>query len=149
MYRTDYVLRLIEQLARAFAALYARILRRELPAHIVLQEIGEAARQAGMDLEVARRLDPASLLMWLAPTGEINEPKVWLMAELLFLSGLHAHTSGEVDAARGDLRRALALFSRLPASWKPTEDLASAGDRSAEVRRLLEDQPFAAESGPR
>jgi hypothetical protein len=142
MYRRDYILRLIERFGRMLIALRNRILRREIEAADVLAELRDIAQQAGLDLELARRLDPAMLVLWLAPTDDVDEPKLWLMAELLYLEGLHARSQVGGDA-RGDFARALSIFERLPPEWRPSDDLAAAGERVAELRRLLE-----TDSGP-
>src|SRR5690606_18121177 len=81
MYRHDYILRLIQHLGAALVTLRDRILRRERDEIGVREEVGEIARQAGLDLEVARSLHPQQLLMWLAPVGEPDPAKLWLMAE--------------------------------------------------------------------
>lgn len=137
MYRTDYVLRLIEQLARTLIALRNRIIGRELTSQEVRAELHQIARDAGLDLDVARRLDPAMLLGWLAPMGEIDEPKLWLMAELLYLDALQTREAGDVQASRAGMRRALLLFEQLPPAWKPSDDLATAGARAAELEQIL------------
>ena len=137
MYRHDYILRMIEQLARTLIALRNRLLRRELSSQEVRAEIHQIARDAGLDLDIARRLDPAMLLGWLQPTGEANDPKVWLMAELLYLDALEAREAGEPGAGRAGMRRALMLFSQLPPDWRPSDDVASAGSRVAELQGML------------
>jgi hypothetical protein len=137
VYRTDFILRLIEQLAQVLRVLRARILGREMTSEDARAEIYQVARQAGLDLDVARRLDPGMLLAWLAPTGEIDEHKIWLMAELLYLVALDARRRETGDHGSADLRRALSLFSRLPAGLRPSPDLAAAGERGAELRSLL------------
>ena len=138
MYTRDYVMRLIERFGRALIALRNRILGRAIDAADVQAELREIAQQAGLDLNIARNLDPQMLLMWLAPTGEIDPARFWLMGELLYLHGLQAHTSEEGDAGRADLQRAHAVFSRLPADWRPADDQSSAGDRCREIGELLE-----------
>jgi hypothetical protein len=138
MYRRDYILRLIERFAQMLIALRNRILKRELDADEMRAEIREMARQSGLDLELARQLDPATLLVWLAPGDDVDEPKLWLMGELLYLEGLHARQAGDAGGGRGDFARALAIFGRLPAGWRPHEELPSAGPRAAEIRHLLE-----------
>jgi hypothetical protein len=137
VYRQDYVLRLIEQLGRALRAVRDRVFRREAGTAELRATIAEVAQQAGIDLDVARRLDPASLMLWLAPTGEIDEARIWLVAELLHLSGLH-DAGGPPPAGRGDLQRALALFDRLDPQWRASDGFPTAGERAGEVRRLLE-----------
>ncbi len=137
MYRHDYILRLIQHLGAALVTLRDRILRRERDEIGVREEVGEIARQAGLDLEVARSLHPQQLLMWLAPVGEPDPAKLWLMAELLYLEGLHAHGSG-APGWRADLERALAILTHLPGDWRPDRPFASAGERLAEIRVLLD-----------
>jgi hypothetical protein len=136
MYRHDYILRLIQHLGAALLTLRDRILRRQQDDVAVRTEIGEIARQAGLDLEVARSLDPRQLLMWLAPIGEPDPAKLWLMAELLYLEGLHAHGSG-VPGWRADFARALAILAHVPHDWRPDPTFPSAGERLAEIRTFL------------
>ena len=136
MYRQDYVLRLIERLGAALIALRNRILRRERDEIGIRTEIAEIAGQAGLDLAVARRLDPEMLLMWLAPAGQPEPGKLWLLAELLYLEGLHTRESG-ADGWQADLERALALLVKLPAGWRPGEAFVPSGERAEEIRGLL------------
>jgi len=139
VYRRDYILRLIERFGRILLTLRDRILRRAVAAEDLRAEIHEIAREAGLDLDLARQLDPAMLLMWLSPTGEVDEPKFWLLAELLYLEGLDVREAGAVEEARAHLARARAVFGRLPAGWRPSEGLASAGARCDEIDRTLQD----------
>ena len=132
MYRRDYILRLIERLGRVLLSLRDRILGREADTPEVMSQIEEIAQQAGVDLPLARRLDPASLVMWLAPGDDFDHGRVWLVAELLSLSGLQAGTAGA-----GDLTRARALFARLPGDYRPSADLPSAGERATELKDHL------------
>lgn len=138
MYRRDYILRLIERFGRMLIALRNRIFNREITEEDLRGEIHEIAREAGLDLNLARQLDPQMLLMWLSPTGEVDEPKFWLMAELLYLEGMEAVKASVGDAGRADLARARAIYGRLPAGWRPSENLASAGERCKEISILLE-----------
>lgn len=136
MYQRDYILRLIERFARALILLRNRILNREADQPLLAAEIGEIAKQAGLDLDVARRLDAATLLMWLSPSGEVDPPRFWLMAELLYLEGLQERADGP-EGGRADFERALAILLRLPPVWRPSEDFCTAGERVAELRGLL------------
>jgi hypothetical protein len=131
MYRRDYILRLIERFGRLLITLRDRILRRETDRAVALAQIGEMAQQAGLDLD----LD--SLLMWLAPGEDVDQPRLWLAGELLYLTALQAVTDGEGDS-RGDLRRALAVLARLPRDWKPSNEFVTAGERADEIRALLD-----------
>jgi hypothetical protein len=137
MYRRDFILRLIERFGRALMALRNRILKREAEAAPLQAEIQGIAHEAGLDLDLARRLDPRTLVMWLAPTGEVDEAKFWLLGELLYLEGLGAQERGEAEGGRDDMARAHAVFSKLPAGWRPGADLASAGERCQELAERL------------
>ena len=136
MLRDDYVLRLIERLGATLIALRNRILRRARDEVSVRAEIHEIAREASLDVAVARSLEPESLLMWLAPTGQPDPAKLWLMAELLYLEGLDAKSSGG-RVWQGDLTRALAILVTLPAEWRPGDAFTAAGERAEEIRELL------------
>lgn len=136
MYRHDYILKLIERVGAALLALRNRILHRAPDDAAIRAEIVEIAQQAGLDIAVARRLDPSLLLTWLAPTGEPDPARLWLMSELLYLEGLRAMESGEPEW-RGDLRRAAVLLVSLPSDWRPGDPFATAGERANEIRELL------------
>jgi hypothetical protein len=133
-YQRDYIIRLIERFAQALRILRDRLLRRDVDATELRTTLSEVAHQAGLDLDLARQLDPGMLVMWLTPTGEIDEGRLWLMAELLYLSGL----DDAAPDAEADLDRALAVFTKLPQGWRPTDGSASAGERVAEIRERLE-----------
>lgn len=90
MYSRDYILRLIQQFGRTLIALRNRLLGRQADQAEMDAAIAEIARHAGLDLDIARRLDPPSLLMWLSPTEEVDPSRMWLMAELLYLAALAA-----------------------------------------------------------
>jgi hypothetical protein len=136
MYRHDYILRLIERFGRALTALRDRLLRRTAEADTAEHEIQEIAAAAGLDLGVARGLDPAMLLMWLAPGGTPDPGRLWLMAELLYLEGLRGMAAG-APVWRGDLERAVVILESLPPEWRPGEPFASAGERVSEIRGHL------------
>lgn len=137
MYRDDYIIRLIERFGAVLRSLRDRILRREREELGARAELGEIARHAGLDLTVARSLTPEVLLMWLAPTGEVDPAKLWLMAELLYLEGLEARTLGQ-HGWDADLDRASFLLRQLDPGWRPGEGFASAGERLAELQPMLE-----------
>lgn len=136
MYRHDYIIRLIERFGAALRTLRDVILRRQQDEQAVHAEVAEIARQAGLDLEVARTLDPEMLLMWLAPGGEPDPGKLWLMAELLYLEGLQVRASGDTGW-ENDLTRAVGLLARLEPHWRPADGFTPAGERLSEIRSLL------------
>jgi hypothetical protein len=135
-YRHDYIIRLIERFGAVLRTLRDRILRREREDLSARAEIAGIAQHAGLDLGVARTLTPDLLMMWLAPTGQADPAKLWLMAELLYLEGLEARTSGG-EGWRADLERASSLLVHLEPSWRPGDDFASAGERAAEIHAML------------
>jgi hypothetical protein len=139
MYRQDYIIRLIEQFGRALAALLGKITGRQLTPTEIRAQIATVASQSGLQLDVARRLDPMMLLMWLAPRGDtdIDPGKFWLMAELLFLEGMQAREEGDHVRARADLERAHLILSKLDPDWRPQTDLASVGERLDDLDRAL------------
>jgi hypothetical protein len=134
-------MRLIEQFGRVLAGLLETIHKRETPADEVRLELADIARHAGFDLDVARRVDPRMLLMWLAPSGEIDEARFWLIGELLFLDAAQTSEERGYDAARAAFDRAAAVFSQLPDDFRPRADLPCAGERVSEIRRLQSREP--------
>jgi hypothetical protein len=112
MYRYDYVLRLIERLGQVLRTLRDRLLRRQASNDDLRAEIHEIAREAGLDIAFARRLDLSTLTTWLRadPRARSMPTACGLMAELLYVEALAARAAGDEHQARGDLRRALALF---------------------------------------
>ena len=136
-YRHDYIIRLIERFGAVLRSLRDRILRREREDLSARAEIADIARHAGLDLDVARTLPPDLLMMWLAPTGEADPAKLWLMAELLYLEALDRRTSGE-EGWRDDFERASSLLVRLEPSWRPGDGFSSAVERLVEMRQMLD-----------
>ena len=135
MYRRDYLLKLIARFAQALVALRDHLRGRGAEPAEALPTIREIAADAGLDLTIARSLDPVSLLIWLAPTGEIDTPRLWLMAELLYLEALQGRSQGV--QWRADAERALAIASRLEPDWRPAEGLATPAERAMELRQML------------
>lgn len=134
-------MRLVEQFARVLAALLNKIRGRQVSSEVARSEIAAIARQCGLDLDVARGLDSTMLLMWLAPRGEIDPGRFWLMGELLLIEGMRSHEEGTRDRGRADLQRALTVFSQIDPTWRPQPDLPSAADRVSEIQRALDEDP--------
>jgi hypothetical protein len=138
MYRHDYVLRLIERLGQVLRTLRDRLRGRELSNEDLLVELQEIAREAGLDVAFARRLDPATMVTWLAPTLDpAGTDRVWLMAELFYVEGQVARAAGHTQRADADFNRALVLFNRIPPTWRPQADEPTAAERVAELAQLL------------
>jgi hypothetical protein len=81
------------------------------------------------------------LLMWLAPRGEVDAGKFWLMAELLFLEGMQSREEGLADRAQADLQRVRVILARLPADWRPQADLTSVGERLEAIAAIIGPEP--------
>jgi hypothetical protein len=137
LYQRDYILRLIEQLGQALIRLRDRILGRQAEPGQIRGEIRSLAQQVGLDLDVARTVDLATLRMLMSLAGDIDPGRCWLMAELLFLEALQAREAGDLGQAKRDLERALQLHAWVEPDWKPFEELPTVGERMEEMRRVL------------
>lgn len=137
MYRHDYVMRLIEAFGKALIAIRNRILAREADSQTVLAELGEISRKAGVDLDIARRLEPASLLIWLSPSGEYDPARMWLLAELLYFAGLQAEAD-RPGAGRPDFVRALRILDHVPADFTALRELGTAVTLSRDLQAMLD-----------
>jgi hypothetical protein len=54
---------------------------------------------------------------------------------------LQLRAEGAAGCGEAELERALVVLLKLDPSWRPQPDLASAGERIAEIRGLLGDDP--------
>ena len=63
-----------------------------------------------MDLDLARAASVESVPAMMAPTGEVEPMRCWLLAEVLMTDGINQLREGEHDRARSSLARAAALF---------------------------------------
>lgn len=113
MPQKDYILRQIEVLGAALIAIRKMILGGGAKAGEVETRLNEVSQQGGMALDLARAASPETLQMLVAPTGEIEPGSCWLLAETLYLDGLHAQMAGEEERALDSLAKARALFSLL------------------------------------
>jgi len=113
MAQTDYLLRQIEALGQLLIAIRKMILGGETDGAAVESRLREAAGKGGMDLELARAATPETLHMLIAPTGEIEPGRCWLLAETLYLDGIQARLTEEPARALDSLGKARMLFSLL------------------------------------
>ena len=146
MHQRDYILRLLEQLGVAFAALRRRILQREKSSE-VREALSQIAGQAGFDIELLRRFDLETLRLFGMPTGEVEPTRCWMMAEILYLDGLEASLSDQ--AAEESLLKARALFDMLRPAGGLLVGWPEAADRIAEIDALLEGASDAPNGGAR
>lgn len=107
MDRRDYILRMIEQMGAVFARLREIIMGGHAE---VEDELKLAAHRSGVDLAMARALDPESLLGLLSAEGQPDPTRTWLFAELLAIDGLAAETRGRLDQALALFQKALRLY---------------------------------------
>ena len=81
MDRQDYILRMIERRGRALIALRKRILGRETISKEVRVALRETAHGGGPDFDLAKVMTPDTPLMMVAPGGEVDPGRCWLLAE--------------------------------------------------------------------
>ena len=110
MAQTDYILRMIEQLGQMLAALRGMILGGETASQFIEQRLEAAATRSGLDLGLARAASPETIEMMVAPTGELEPGRCWMVAEILYLDGLHAQLDDRPADAVASFTKALPLY---------------------------------------
>lgn len=137
MPQRDYILRLIEQLGAALAALRRRILGGAVDPATIREELTGLAGRSGFDLELLRGLSGETLHMLVSPTGEVEPARCWLMAELLHLDGLQALAEARREHARASLEKARLLFSLVEPGGGMLVGFLEAAERVREIDGLL------------
>lgn len=135
MPQRDYILRMIEQLGVAMAALRKRILGRER-SETVRQDLARTAGQAGLDIELLRGFDLDTLRLLIMPAGDVEPARCWMTAEILYLDGLEATLSD--GSGRDSLMKARALYEMVRPAGGMVVGLPEAAERIAEIDRLLD-----------
>jgi hypothetical protein len=138
MPQKDYILRQIEILGAALIALRKKIQAGRAGSSEVEERLQEVSQQGGMALDLARASSPETIRMLIAPTGEIEPGSCWLLAETLFLDGLHAVQLGDGHRAADSLAKARMLFSLLKPMGAFLVGFPEAADRIIEIDALLE-----------
>lgn len=100
----------------------------------VRERLEEALQAVGVDMDVARLLDSASLVHAL----EADAGKLWGVAEALYLEALVAESVGQEDRVRDRLRKARVLFGRLEPGLDLPEAAASPEERLREIEARLD-----------
>ena len=113
MAQRDYILRMIEQMGEILIALRNTIVGGTASARIIEEKLEAAASQSGLDLGLARAASPETIQMMVAPMGEVEPGRCWLVAEILYLDGLHAQLDGRSDEADASFRKSLPLYVML------------------------------------
>ena len=113
MTQTDYILRMIEQLGQMLAALRKIILQQSAPAQVIADRLTAAASSGGFDLELAKAASVETIEMLVAPEGDLDPARCWLVAEVLYLDGLQAQLEERPEEAAASLRKSLPLYTLL------------------------------------
>ena len=104
---------------------------------VVEATLRRAASGAGMELELARALSADALPAMVAPTGEVEPARCWVLAEALMTDGVNRLHLGESELARSSLAKAAVLFD-LVAPWGAyLTGFPEARERIEEIEELL------------
>ena len=138
MAQRDYILRLIEEMGAVLIALRNAILRGGATPGEVETTLRRAASAAGMELELARAVAVEALPSMVAPTGEVEPARCWVLAEALMTDGVNRLHLGQPELARSSLAKAAVLF-KLVAPWGAyLTGFPEAEERIAEIEKWLE-----------
>ena len=138
MAQRDYILRMIEEMGAVLIALRNAILRGGAPPGEVETTLRRATSAAGMELELARVVTVDALTNMVAPRGEVEPARCWVLAEALMTDGVNRMRQGEPELARPVLAKAAVLFS-LVAPWGAyLTGFPEAEERIAEIEEWLE-----------
>ena len=138
MAQRDYILRLIEELGAALIELRNAILGGKASGGEVEDTLRRAASAAGMDIELARALSVEVLPAMVAPTGEVEPARCWVLAEALMTDGVHRLRRSEHGPARSSLAKAAALFDLVGTGDGSVPGFPEARVRIAEIEELLD-----------
>ncbi len=138
MPQKDYILRQIEILGAALIALRKKITAGAADREEVERRLQEVSGKGGMALDLAKAAAPDTLRMLIAPTGEVEPGRCWLLAETLYLDGLYRFEAGEADQALDSLAKAKMLFSLLEPMGAFLVGFPEARERILEIDGLLE-----------
>ena len=133
MAQRDYILRLIEQMGQMLIQLRNQILGRTASPKAVADGLERVAAQTGIDLTLARSATPETLQMLVAPTGDVEPGRCWLVAEMMAVAGLEAEMQHRDAEAVASYERALALFSLIEPGGAFLVGFPEASERVAEL----------------
>lgn len=134
MTEKDFILRMIWQMGQVLIALRNMILGQGGSSAEVESQLKEVATKVGFDLTLARAATPETILIMIAPTGEVEPGRCWLVAEVLYLDGLQAEAEGRGQDAIRCWEKALPLYRILEPGALHLE-LPEAAERIAEIER--------------
>lgn len=133
----DYILRMIEQFGQVVLAVRRMIFGGGAGSPEAEERLKGLASQAGLDLELARAATPETLMLFAAPSGEIEPARCWMYAETLLLDGIDATLASDVFRARSSLRKAEMLFGLLAPAGAFLVGFPEAAERLEEIRTRL------------
>lgn len=148
MAQRDYLLRQIEILGQLLIALRKMILGGEADGASVEARLQEVAAKGGADLDLARAASPDTLRLLIAPTGEIEPGRCWLLAETLYLDGVQACLREDPERASDSLQKARMLFALLAPMGAFLVGFPEASERMTEIEGLLADPGELPLAGP-
>lgn len=137
MQQRDFIMRMIEQLGVALARL-RQMITGQASKEEIRAEMHAAARQGGVDLEMAKLASLDTLLSLISVGGEINPSRCWLTAELLLLDGMDAEADGRCEDAAVSYEKAIRLFGLLEPAGALLVGWPEARERVLEVRARLD-----------
>ena len=137
MAQKDYLLRQIEVLGELLRAIRKMILGGKVDPSEIWTRLRDVSGRAGMDLELAQAATPDTLRLLIAPTGEVEPGKCWLLAETLYLDGLQADSEGDVLRTSDSLLKARMLFSLLAPMGTFLVGFPEATERILEIEEML------------
>lgn len=108
--QTDYILRLIEMAGRVLREALRRILAGDATEAEVEDAIADAGARVGIDARLALMATAETLELMVAPAGEVDVTRCWVLAESLYVAGVHAEASGMQDRATAYFERARRLY---------------------------------------
>jgi hypothetical protein len=136
MQQHDYIMCMIEQLGVALARVRDMITGRASRDDIQA-ELEAAARQGGVDFDMARIASVDTLVSLIAVGDEINPMQCWLTAELLLLDGMEAESRGGAADAAISYEKALRLLELLEPSGALSPAWPGAHERVGELQARL------------
>ncbi len=88
-------------------------------------------------IEMLRVATPDTLAMLVAPTGDVEPGRCWLMAEALYLDGLTSELEERREDALNSLDKAARLFSLLEPGGVYLVGFPEASERLDEIRERV------------
>jgi hypothetical protein len=132
---------MIEQLGAMLSAIRRHVLAGEATREETGASLRDAARLGGLDYDLARVMAPETLLMMVAPAGDVDPGRCWLLAELSYIDGLEAGLADDPDLAREAFERAGYLFGLLQPVAGNFLGIPESADRVKEIEQRLSELP--------